>query len=101
MNRITPIRTNMSVCFFTEPFPLSPTGDVRRPRHASLVAGSDGMYDENRSRYIGPFDHSLMKRPRSGTQMVLMSYVPAVRHSPESWREVSQRPSTPLQFKPM
>ena len=35
-NRITPIRTNISVCFFTEPFPLS--SDQRRAatRHASF-----------------------------------------------------------------
>ena len=30
MNRITPIMTNMSVCFFTEPSPSQQTDNVRR-----------------------------------------------------------------------
>ena len=47
MNRITPIRTNIIVCFFTEPSPSRPTDDVRQPVTHRLVAGSVGMYDGN------------------------------------------------------
>ena len=37
MNRITPITTNMSVCFFTETFPLS-TGEQQARRHEPQAA---------------------------------------------------------------
>ena len=46
MNRITPISTNIIVCFFTE---LPPLTDQRRalPVTHRLGSGSDGRYDEN------------------------------------------------------
>jgi hypothetical protein len=47
MNRITPIRTNMSVCFFTEPSPSRQPATCGDPVTHRFVAGFEGMYDEN------------------------------------------------------
>ena len=63
MNRITPIITNISVCLFTEDFPLSTDGQLGPPVPGLTRRRSVGGYDALRERYIGPFDHSPMQRP--------------------------------------
>ena len=64
MNRITPIITNMSVCFFTETFPLSTARQRAVTRHAPVAPlARVGGYDGKGATYIGPSDHSPNQGP--------------------------------------
>jgi hypothetical protein len=63
--RITPIRTNMVVCFFTALPPLTTGGRAcKDPNCCPATVGSRGGYDGKGSTYIGLFDHCSISRPR-------------------------------------